>query len=212
MGSNGHPAMKRWCMPVLAVLFLPCALFGQAPDGKKLDAIVADALKAFEAPGVAVVVVHEDKVVYLKGDGVRELDKADAVTPDTVFQIASCTKAFLAMLIAMLTGDGRMDWDDPVRKHVPFFRLSDPLADQNITIRDLLCHRTGLSRHDLLWFKSPLEPAHVLRRSARDVGQWLRLQLGEGTYAGKRLVPDKHFRETHAPQMVVKLTDTLRAE
>src|SRR5260370_13164123 len=164
MGSNGHPAMKRWCMPVLAVLFLPCALFGQAPDGKKLDAIVAGARKAFEAPGVAVVVVHEDKVVYLKGDGVRELDKADAVTPDTVFQIASCTKAFVAMLIAMLTGDGRMDWDDPVRKHVPFFRLSDPLADQNITIRDLLCHRTGLSRHDLLWFKSPLEPEEVIRR------------------------------------------------
>lgn len=300
--------MKRWCMPILAILVLPCALLGQAPDAKKLDAIVADALKAFEAPGVAVVVVHEDKVVYLKGDGVRALDRADAVTPDTVFQIASCTKAFLAMLIAMLTGDGRMDWDDPVRKHVTYFHLSDPLADQNITIRDLLCHRTGLSRHDLLWFKSPLEPEEVIRRighvkmttsfrsnweyanipfmtagtaaalaerrpladcfklrifeplgmntasgvaadflkarnravgyrreddgklnpiapliydsrgagdisaSARDLGQWLRFQLGDGTFDGKRLVPARHFRETHAPQMVVKLTDTLRAE
>ena len=68
------------------------------------------------------------------------------------------------MLIAMLIGDGRMDWDDPVRKHVPYFQLSDPLADQNITIRDLLCHRTGLSRHDLLWFRSPLEPEEVIRR------------------------------------------------
>src|ERR1019366_689984 len=127
-------------------------------------AIVAEALKAFDAPGAAVVIVHEDKVVYLKGAGVRELGKDDAVTPDTIFQIASCTKAFLAMLIAILTGDGLMDWDDPVHKHVPYFRLSDPLADQNITMRDLLCHRTGLSRHDLLWYKSPLGPEEVIRR------------------------------------------------
>ena len=68
------------------------------------------------------------------------------------------------MLIAMLTGDGLMDFDDPVHKHVPYFRLSDPLADQNATIRDMLCHRTGLSRHDLLWYKSPLEPEEVIRR------------------------------------------------
>jgi CubicO group peptidase (beta-lactamase class C family) len=68
------------------------------------------------------------------------------------------------MLLAILIGDGLIDWDDPVHKHVPNFRLSDPLADQNITIRDLLCHRTGLSRHDLLWFKSPLEPDEVIRR------------------------------------------------
>jgi CubicO group peptidase (beta-lactamase class C family) len=298
--------VKRWYVPILFVLFIPLAVRGQVPDEKKMDALVADALKAFEAPGVAVVVVHEDKVVYLKGTGVRELGKDDSVTADTIFQIASCTKAFLAMLIAMLVGDGRMDWDDPVRRHVPYFRLSDPLADQHVCIRDLLCHRTGLSRHDLLWFRSPLEPEEVIRRigkvkmsssfrstweyanipfitagtavslvekkpladcfkerifeplgmktasahaadfhkvknratgyrrddkgkveviapltydlrgagdiiaSARDLGQWLRFQLGDGTFDGKRLVPAKHFHETHAPQMVVKLTPVLR--
>jgi CubicO group peptidase (beta-lactamase class C family) len=288
------------------VLLFPIAGRGQAPDEKKLDAVVAEALKTFDAPGAAMVIVYEDKVVYLKGAGVRELGAADAVTPDTIFQIASCTKAFLAMLIAMLTGEGIMDWDDPVSKHVPYFRLSDPSADQNVTIRDLLCHRTGLSRHDLLWYKSPLEPEEVIRRigqvkattsfrstweyanipfltagtaatladrrplaesfkrrifeplgmksagagagdflkaenratgcrsdtmgklepvapliydsrgaadisaSARDLGQWVRFQLGDGAWAGKRLVAAKHFRETHAPQMVVKLPDAMR--
>ena len=97
--SLGDTAVKRWLLPILLVLLFPFVGRGQAPDEKKLDAIVADALKAFESPGAAVVVVKGDKVVYLKGAGVRELGKADAITADTIFQIASCTKAFLAMLI-----------------------------------------------------------------------------------------------------------------
>ena len=292
---------------MLALLIVPLFVHGQAPSEKQLDAIVAQALKTFDAPGAAVVIVHEDKIVYLKGAGVRELGKDDAMTEDTIFQIASCTKAFLAMLLAMLCGDGLVDWDDPVHKHVPYFRLADPLADQNATIRDMLCHRTGLSRHDLLWFKSPLAPEEVIRKighvklttsfrsnweyanipfitagtaaaladkrsladsftkrifeplgmktasgnaddflkaknraigytrgdnkgklelvppliydsrgagdisaSVRDLGQWLRFQLADGTFNGKRLVPIKHFRETHAPQMVLKMNETTR--
>jgi len=156
--------VKRWLLIALVALLVPLLVRGQAPDEKKLDEIVPRALKTFEAPGLAIVIVKGDQVVYRKGAGVRELGSPEAITEDTVFQIASCTKAFLAMLLAILIGDGLIDWDDPVHKHVPYFRLSDPLADQNITIRDLLCHRTGLSRHDLLWFKSPLEPDEVIRR------------------------------------------------
>jgi len=156
--------VKRWLLTALVALLVPLLVRGQAPDEKKLDEIVSKALKTFEAPGLAIVIVKGDQVVYRKGAGVRELGSPEAITEDTVFQIASCTKAFLAMLLAILIGDGLIDWDDPVHKHVPYFRLSDPLADQNITIRDLLCHRTGLSRHDLLWFKSPLEPDEVIRR------------------------------------------------
>jgi len=156
--------VKRWLLTALVALLVPLLVRGQAPDEKKLDEIVPRALKTFEAPGLAIVIVKGDQVVYRKGAGVRELGSPEAITEDTVFQIASCTKAFLAMLLAILIGDGLIDWDDPVHKHVPYFRLSDPLADQNITIRDLLCHRTGLSRHDLLWFKSPLEPDEVIRR------------------------------------------------
>jgi CubicO group peptidase (beta-lactamase class C family) len=298
--------VKRWLLPALVVLLVPLLVRGQAPDEKRLDEIVSKALKTFEAPGLAIVIVKGDQVVYRKGAGVRELGSPEAITEDTVFQIASCTKAFLAMLLAILIGDGLIDWDDPVHKHVPYFRLSDPLADQHITIRDLLCHRTGLSRHDLLWFKSPLEPDEVIRRvghvklttsfrsnweyanipfltagtaasladkqplaesfkkrifeplgmktasaraadflnvknraigykrddndklqridpliydlrgagdisaSVRDLGQWLRFQLGDGTLEGKRLAPAKHFHETHAAQMVVKMTPAQR--
>ena len=83
--------MKRWCVPILLVLLMPFVVRGQVPDEKKMDALVAEAVKAFEAPGAAVVVVHEDKVVYLKGHGVRELGKEESITADTIFQIASCT-------------------------------------------------------------------------------------------------------------------------
>ncbi len=134
--------MKTCLLSLLLILPFPLMSLAQPPDEKKLDAIVADALKAFDAPGAAVVIVHQDKVVYLKGAGVRELGKADPITEDTIFQIASCTKAFLAMLIAMLMGDGQIDWDAPVQKYVPYFRLADPLADRNITVRDLISHRT----------------------------------------------------------------------
>src|SRR5207253_1452120 len=68
--------------------------------------------------------------------------------------------------MAMLVDDGKMAWDDPVRKHLPFFRLSDPLADQNVTLRDLVCHRAGLSRHDPLWYGSPWSREEVLRKIA----------------------------------------------
>ena len=97
-----------------------------------------------------------------------------------LFPNAGARKPFLAMLLAILIGDGLIDWDDPVHKHVPNFRLSDPLADQNITIRDLLCHRTGLSRHDLLWFKSPLEPLTPLALTNSEATKMVELLRAHG--------------------------------
>src|SRR2546421_520169 len=91
----------------------------------------------------------------------------ERVTPDTLFAIGSTTKAVTTTAMAMLADDGKMAWDDPVRKHLPTFRLSDPLADQNVTVRDLVCHRTGLSRHDMLWYGSPWSREEILRRIGR---------------------------------------------
>ena len=70
----------------------------------------------------------------------------------------------------MLVDAGKLNWDDPVRKHVSFFRLSDPLADNAVTLRDLLCHRTGLGAHDLFWYRSPWAPEEAVRRA----GSWAR--------------------------------------
>src|SRR5207253_239139 len=79
--------------------------------------------------------------------------------------IASCTKAFTTAALALLVEDGNLGWDDSVRKHVSFFKLADPLADREVVLRDLVCHRTGLAPHEFLWFRSPLSAEEVVRRA-----------------------------------------------
>jgi CubicO group peptidase (beta-lactamase class C family) len=136
----------------------------QAIDSASVDALVQDSLKAWRVPGVSVAIVQGDEVTYLKGAGVKEAAGARPVTPDTVFAIGSTTKAFTTAAMAILVDEGKMNWDDPVRQHVPFFRLSDPLADQNVSLRDIVCHRTGLSRNDMLWYASPWGRDEIIRK------------------------------------------------
>jgi CubicO group peptidase (beta-lactamase class C family) len=131
-----------------------------------VDAILKQARIEFEAPGVACAIVKDDRVIYLEGSGFRQDTGNDPVTPDTLFGIASCSKAFTATAIAMLVAEGKMSWDDPVRRHLPAYRMSDPLADRDVTIRDLLCHRTGVIRHDILWVVQPWGRDELIRRSA----------------------------------------------
>ena len=114
---------------------------------------------------MAVAIVHEDEVVYLKGKGVRAKGRDEPITPDTIFPIASLTKAFTATALGILVDEGKVKWDDPVRTHVESFRLADPLADRDVTLRDLLCHRTGLPRQDLLWYRAPWPPEEIVRRA-----------------------------------------------
>lgn len=133
-------------------------------DPKPLDELVAKAMTAFHVPGAAVVVVKDDKVVYLRGFGVKKQGEDDKVTPETVFAIASCSKAFTGTAAAMLVADGKLGWDDLVRKHLPNFRLADESADREVTVRDLLCHRTGMPRHDMLWSGGSEDSPEVVRR------------------------------------------------
>lgn len=128
---------------------------GQGLDPAAVDALLEDLLKAWRVPGVAVGIVTRDKVLHLKGYGVRELGKPQPVTPDTLFAIGSCTKAFTTTALAMLVDEGKLHWDEPVRRHVEYFRLADPFADGLVTLRDLLSHRTGVGSHDLLWYRAP---------------------------------------------------------
>ena len=134
-------------------------------DPAAIDAIVKKSLDAWHVPGVAVAVVRDGEVIYLKGHGVKSLDADDPVTPDTLFPIGSCTKAFTTAAMAILVDEGKMAWDDPVRKHLSYFHLGDPLADKEVTLRDLVCHRTGLAPHDLLWYRSPWPPEEIVRRA-----------------------------------------------
>jgi CubicO group peptidase (beta-lactamase class C family) len=137
------------------------------PDATAIDAIMRDALKAWQVPGAALAIVKNDSVIYLKGFGLAEVGERTAVTPDTVFPIGSCTKSFTSCVLGMLVDEGKIDWDEPVRRHVPFFRLADPLADANVTLRDLLCHRTGVGSHDLLWYRAPWKLEDMIRKVGR---------------------------------------------
>jgi CubicO group peptidase (beta-lactamase class C family) len=118
----------------------------------KLDTLAEKKLKKTGVPGMAIAVVHKDKVVYLKGFGVRQAGKEGQVDPDTVFQLASVSKPLTSTVLAALVGEGIIKWDDRVVDRDPAFRLLDPWATRELTIRDLLCHRSGMPSHagDLL--------------------------------------------------------------
>lgn len=124
---------------------------GAPPD---LDAYVARALKEFEVPGLAIAVVKDGKVALVKGYGVRKLGEPAAVDEQTLFGIASNTKAFTAAALAILVDEGKISWDDPVIKHLPTFQMYDPYVTREMTVRDLLTHRSGLGlgAGDLLFF------------------------------------------------------------
>src|SRR5262245_17113201 len=154
--------MRRYAL-LFALLFVPAPLRAAEFDPKPIDEVVEKSLKEFGVPGASVVVVRDGEVIYLKGFGVREKDKPEKVTPDTVFPIASCSKAFTATAIAMLADEGKLKWDDKVRDHLEYFRLSDELADREVTLRDMLCHRTGMPRHDMLWSGLSVDSGEVIR-------------------------------------------------
>lgn len=109
-----------------------------------LDASVAEAMQAFDVPGVAVAVVRDDRTLFAGGFGVREKGKAAPVDGDTLFQVGSLTKAFTAASLGLLVEQGKLDWDDRVIDHLPAFRLADPYVTREMTVRDLLAHNSGL--------------------------------------------------------------------
>jgi CubicO group peptidase (beta-lactamase class C family) len=136
------------------------------PDPVVVDRLATEALKRWKVPGVAVVIVRGDETTLLKGYGTKRLGADDPVTPDTLFPLASCTKAFTSTLAAMLVDEAELAWDDPVRKHLSTFHLSDPKADALVTMRDLLTHRTGVGGHDLVWYRAPWGIDESVRRIA----------------------------------------------
>ena len=291
------------------LLFIALAANAAPVEPARIDKAVADMLAAWQLPGVAVAVVQDDRVVFAKGFGVRELGKPDPVTADTMFQIASTTKAFTTAAMAILVDEKKMSWDDPVRKHIDYFHLSDPCADSLVTLRDIVSHRTGLSRNDELWDYGPwsreeilrriasvklnrpfrsayqyqnimfmaageavsrtagvpwnaflksrifeplgmthtvvseadwsrgehavahhfddvsarfkpipmydyeaLGPAGAMKSTVRDMAQWIRFQLNDGTVDGKRIVSAESLAETKKPQMVLPSDDSARLE
>ena len=110
----------------------------------QLDRLIGEALNEGRIPGLSVGIVYEGQVVYLKGFGVREVGKPELVDPDTVFQLASLSKAVSSTIMSSLVSDGLVKWDDPVVRYDPRFELSDPAVTSQVTIGDLFAHRSGL--------------------------------------------------------------------
>jgi CubicO group peptidase (beta-lactamase class C family) len=113
----------------------------------ELEKQVAEGMKAFSVPGVAVGIVHDDKLIYAKGFGARELGKPEQVTPETIFQVGSTTKAFLATTLAQAVDAGRLGWNDPVIDHVPEFQLADPWVTRDFRVLDIAAQRSGLTAY-----------------------------------------------------------------
>ncbi len=156
-------------LAMLLVLGAPPAAAGQAGLPADFDAFVAGIMADHEVPGLAIAVVQDGKVILTKGYGVRALGAHDRVDEHTLFGIASNTKAFTATALALLVEEGKLGWDDPVVNHLPWFRLSDAWVTSQLTIRDLLVHRSGLGlgAGDLLWW-----PASTYTR--REIAERLR--------------------------------------
>ncbi len=161
--SSGR-SLRFTFLALLWSLSLP--VFAQV-DFQKLDTYYQKALKDWNVPGMAIAIVKDDSVVFAKGYGVRDLQKGGAVDANTVFGIASNTKAYTAAALAMLVDEGKLKWDDPVTKYLPYLQLYDPYVTQHLNIRDLLSHRVGLQTFsgDLLWYHTTYSRKEILERA-----------------------------------------------
>ena len=290
----------RFLRLLLLVAIAPLA-FAQSIDTGAIDRLVQHTMDTWHIPGAEVAIVIDDKVVYANGYGVKEIGRSERVTPETLFEIGSTTKAFTTTAMAILVDAKKMNWDDPVRQHIDYFHFSDPCSDSLVTLRDLVSHRTGFARHDELWDNTSFPREQIIRAvgslkvakpirtayqysndmfmtageavasaakmpfdaflktrifdplgmtstltssqqflaashasghhwdaktqtiapqpyanidniggaghiksNARDMAQWLRFQLGDGSIDGKRIVSADALRETRTPQFVLK--------
>lgn len=127
---------------------------------------VPKVLDTWKVPGLALAVIRDGKVVLAEGYGYRDLEKKVPVNAETLFAIGSSSKAFTTAALGMLVDEGKLEWDKPVRTWMPDFRLHDPFATERMTPRDLVSHRSGLPRHDLVWYGTPATRADLVSRLA----------------------------------------------
>lgn len=139
----------------------------QVLNYSELDKYINKSLEEWKLPGLAIAIVKDDSVVYIKGFGVREINKPEKVDENTMFGIASLSKAFTSCAIGMLKDEKLLSLDDKVRKHLPYFELYNPYVSDEMTVRDLLCHRSGLKTFsgDLLWYSTKYSRKEVITRA-----------------------------------------------
>jgi len=157
----------------LSIAVLPVALVAQQPTTATatdytsalgaIEKTLEEKRKELGIPGMSLVIVKDDKVIYLKGLGVKDFERNSPVTPDTRFAIGSSTKAFTAMLAVMSADEGKLSLDDSPKKFLPYFTLRDQEAAAKITMRDLLSHRSGLNRTDFAMVTGVLNREELIK-------------------------------------------------
>lgn len=236
-------ALFRAQVPLLTATLALLALFPIAATARedpksKIQNLQPDPLAAVEqfieekrwelnVPGVAVAIVQKDRVIFARGFGLRDVEQRLPVTPNTLFAIGSCTKAFTAVTVLMSAEEGKLALTDSPKKYLPYFKLRDPEADGKITIGDLLCHRSGLDRTDLAWYMGRLCPEEVIRvaglaRPTAKLGEKLQYQnvmyLVAGEIVGRvqkkpwgKVVAERIFRLLGMNSSNVSVRDMQRA-
>ena len=170
MSSQPH----RWKSLVSTLVLLTVALTQpvhaqdkSAEVAQKLsgfDAFMEKTLKDWNAPGIGVGIVVNDKLVFAKGYGYRDYEKKLPITASTLFPIASNTKLFTAVAAGFLVEEGKLTWDRPIRESIPSIQFHDSNLNNSITLRDMLGHRTGITRHDTIWYKSDFTTKELFER------------------------------------------------
>ncbi len=174
---------------ILSFLFTPLSAKKKTPEAylKGLDKFITERMEEWNVPGLALSVIQDGRLIYSKGFGSRDVEQNLPVTPQTLFAIGSCTKAFTAVTMGMLVDEGQLEWDRPLREYLPTFKLKDSFATERMTPRDLVCHRSGLPRHDSMWYNSSASRKELFDR----------LQY---------LEPSKDFRTTYQYQNLMFMT------
>jgi len=161
--------MKKYFCLVILQLFIISGLQAQKETKVNLDEIDAYYTKMvndWDIPGVSIGIVKDDKLVFIGNYGVLQVGKKEKPNEQTLYAIASNSKAFTSAIIGMLVQEGKLDWNDKVKKYLPYFAMYDHWVSEHITIRDILSHRVGLGTFsgDNIWYKSNLSSKEIIER------------------------------------------------
>ena len=159
-----HGALSR---AALGIVTLSTVSLAQRPAARGIpadfDATVARAMATFKVPGLAVAVVKNDSVIFAKGYGLRALGAPEPVTPHSLFAVGSTSKAFTVAVLQQLEQEGKLRLDDPATQYLPSLQLYDPYVTRELTVRDLVTHRSGLPTANAVWYGTPYSREEILR-------------------------------------------------
>jgi CubicO group peptidase (beta-lactamase class C family) len=188
MRTRTVPRAYLW---FLALLLPALPVHAQTLEG--IDEVIQNAMTEWQIPGLAIAVIRDGEILLSQGYGYRDVERQLPVSENTLFAIGSNSKSFTVTVLGMLADEGKLDWDEPVRSYMPDFQLFDPVATEHMTPRDLVTHRSGLPRHDALWYGSDFSRYEMYDRL-------------------RYLEPNREFRAVYQYQNLMFMTAGILAE